>query len=102
MVSTVLFLTSFFVLALGNPLARRAMTVHESRDSLPEGFVKAGPASPDAVLSMRMALRQNNAAGLEKALIDVSTPGNALYGKHYTKEQVNLATASRVCMHTNR
>ncbi|KAI0093371.1 family S53 protease [Irpex rosettiformis] len=64
------------------------MHVHESRSAAPVGFVKAGAASPDTVLNMRMALAQNNPAGLEKALMDVSTPGNALYGQHLTKEEV--------------
>ncbi|KAI0689958.1 family S53 protease [Cytidiella melzeri] len=64
------------------------MQVHESRTSLPEGFVQDGPADANAVMNMRIALTQNNAAGLEKALMDVSTPGNALYGQHLTKEEV--------------
>ncbi|KAI0812367.1 family S53 protease [Irpex lacteus] len=64
------------------------MHVHDSRPSAPPSFTKVGAASPDAVLNMRIALTQNNPAGLEKALMDVSTPGNALYGQHLTKEQV--------------
>ena len=77
---------------MGNPLSRRAMHVHESRSSTPDGFVKAGMVPPDTVLNMRIALTQNNAAGLEDALWDVSTPGSALYGRHLTKEQVSIST----------
>ncbi|KAI0344587.1 family S53 protease [Trametopsis cervina] len=88
MVATRLFIASLVALAAGNPLTGRSMRVHESRTSLPDGFVKAGSASPDTVLNLRIALKQNNAAGLEKALMDVSTPGNALYGQHLSKEEV--------------
>ncbi len=90
MVATAFFVTSLFALAWGNPLSRRTMHVHDSRPSAPPSFTKVGAASPDAVLNMRIALTQNNPAGLEKALMDVSTPGNALYGQHLTKEQVSV------------
>ncbi|KAI0344586.1 family S53 protease [Trametopsis cervina] len=88
MVATRLFIASLVALAAGNPLTGRSMRVHESRTRLPRGFVKAGSASPDTVLNLRIALKQNNAEGLEEALMDVSTPGNALYGQHLTKEEV--------------
>lgn len=88
MVATGFFLVSLFAAALGNPLARRAMRVHESRASLPTGFVQAGPANPDAVLNMRIALTQSDPTGLEQALLEVSTPGNKLYGQHLSKEEV--------------
>lgn len=96
MVATRLFVASLVALAAGNPLKGRSMRVHESRDTLPEGFVKVGSASPDTILNLRIALKQNNAEGLEKALMDVSTPGNALYGQHLTKEEVRLR-CSVVC-----
>ena len=86
----VLFLAVFaslVALALGNPLTRRAMTVHETQ-VLPEGFSSRGAASPDTMLNLRLALAQTNPDGLVQSLMDVSTPGNALYGQHLTKEQV--------------
>jgi hypothetical protein len=88
MVARGLFLASLFALALGNPLARRAMQVHETRDEIPEGFVQQGPAAPDTVLNLRIALRQSDPQGLEDKLMAVSTPGNELYGQHLTKEEV--------------
>lgn len=88
MVAIGFFLASLLALAHGNPLTRRAMVVHEERATLPAGFVKAGPASPDAVLQLRIALRQNNPEGLTEALMDVSTPGNAQFAHHLTKEEV--------------
>ena len=89
MVATAFFVTSLFAVAWGNPLGRRAMHVHESRSAAPVGFVKGGAAPADTVMTMLIALTQNNPAGLEKAVMDVSTPGNALYGQHLTKEQVS-------------
>lgn len=67
------------------------MVVHESRATIPRGFVKVGPASPDTILSLRIALAQNNVAGLEQMLYAVSTPGSKLYGQHLSKEEVTLA-----------
>ena len=47
MVASPLFFASLVALALGNPLTRRAMTVHETQ-VLPEGFSSRGAASPGA------------------------------------------------------
>lgn len=93
MVASGLFLVSLFALALGTPTARRAMSVHESRSEVPEGFVKQGPAPADTVLNMRLALKQNDPVGLEEAVMAVSTPGNARFGQHLTKEQVEAFVA---------
>ena len=89
MVATGLFLASLFALALGNPLVQRAMKVHESRPDVPEGFTKQSAAAADTPLKLRIALKQSDPQGLEKALMDVSTPGNALYGQHLSKEEVS-------------
>lgn len=99
MVASHLFFVSLLAFALGNPHGRRSMTVHESRSDIPEGFTKQGPASPDTVLNMRIALKQGNPAGLEQALMDVSTPGSALYGQHLSKEEVSIVVvmSSSLC-----
>ncbi len=89
MVASTLFLLSLFTLALGNPLSRRIMQVHESRGEVPEGFVQQGAAPPDTVLKMRIALTQNNIDGLHEALMDVSTPSSPLYGQHLSKSKVS-------------
>ncbi|PSR73915.1 hypothetical protein PHLCEN_2v10273 [Hermanssonia centrifuga] len=88
MVASTFFLVSLFALALGNPLSRRTMQLHESRDEVPEGFVQQGAAPSDTMLKMRIALTQNNIGGLQEALMDVSTPSSALYGQHLSKEEV--------------
>ncbi|KAA1475900.1 family S53 protease [Dentipellis sp. KUC8613] len=69
------------------------MRVFEKRDSAPRNFVAVGAASPDHPLSLRIGLAQSNFAGLEKALYDVSTPGNSKYGQHLSKQEVEAFVA---------
>lgn len=89
MVTAKLFIVSLFSLAaLGNPLGRRSMQVHETRPDVPAGFVQAGAASPEQVLKLRISLAQADPAGLTDALLDVSEPQSANYGQHLTKEEV--------------
>lgn len=87
MVATGLLLASFAALVCANPVAHN-LVVHERRDSAPEGFVHNGPAPESQSLNLRIALVSKDMAGLEKALYDVSTPGNELYGQHLSKEEV--------------
>lgn len=89
MLSSIWFLASFAALTLGHAPARRAMVVHETQ-VLPEGFSAQGPASPETMLNLRIALAQSDPDGLITSLMDVSTPGNALYGQYFTKEEVRL------------
>lgn len=88
MVAASILVFSLFALALGNPMQRRAMKLHEVRPDAPEGFVKVGSASPSTTIRMRIALTQSNPEGLTDALMDVSTPDSANYGQHLTKEEV--------------
>ena len=64
------------------------MSVLEQRPDIPIGFSKGTPAPANSVLNLRLAIKQSDVAGLQKALYDVSTPGGALYGQHLTKEEV--------------
>ncbi|KAI0943204.1 hypothetical protein AcW1_002423 [Taiwanofungus camphoratus] len=86
MAATTFLVASLFTLALGKPLARN-MRVHERRDSPPAGYTLVGSASPDTMLSVRIALTQSNPTGLEEALYDISTPSSSNYGKHLSKEE---------------
>ena len=90
MVAANILAFSLFAMAMANPMQRRAMKVHETRDEIPEGFVQQGPASPDTVLNFRIGLKQSDPSGLEAKLMEVSTPGNKLYGQHLTKEEVTI------------
>lgn len=93
MLARSLIVLSLFSAALCDPLGRRAMKVHESRSDVPFGFVKRGRAAPDTVLSMRIALTQQDPEGLTDALMAVSTPGNARYQKFLNQDQVAAFTA---------
>ncbi len=80
-------LAAFAATVAGRPSFRN-MLVLEQRSDVPVGFTK-GLAAPAAnILDLRLAIKQNNIAVLEKALFDVSTPGSALYGQHLSKEEV--------------
>ncbi|EJF57638.1 family S53 protease-like protein [Dichomitus squalens LYAD-421 SS1] len=92
MFSKALVVICFAAVALGKPVAR-SLQVHETREQVPAAFSLAGPASPDTMLNLRIALVSSDMAGLEKALYDVSTPGSALYGQHLSKEEVEQFVA---------
>ncbi|KAI0311625.1 family S53 protease [Amylostereum chailletii] len=77
----------------GATLSGRTMVLHEKRDSVPDGFVKVGPAPAEKKLTLRLGLAQSNTAGLEERLMAVSTPGNAAYGKFLSKDEVNAYVA---------
>jgi tripeptidyl-peptidase I len=85
-----------FAFSFGSVLASpapRAMIVHERRESVPSGFVRNGAAPSNQVLNLRLALVQSDRAGLEDALMAVSTPGNAQYRQFLSKEEVEAFVA---------
>ncbi|KAJ6519079.1 family S53 protease [Mycena sanguinolenta] len=90
MVYAILFLNFLLSLAAASPVPR---ILHSSRSGTPQGFSSLGAAPPDQSLKLRFGLASNNAAGLEAALLDVSTPSSANYGKHLTKDEVNAYLA---------
>ncbi|KAF9814365.1 hypothetical protein IEO21_05160 [Rhodonia placenta] len=92
MLSAGLLALSLLVSALGKPVAR-SLQVHEARATIPSGFVKTAAASPDTVLSLRLALKNSDTDGLIAALYDVSTPSSANYGQHLSKEEVDAFNA---------
>ncbi|KIJ26919.1 hypothetical protein M422DRAFT_191590 [Sphaerobolus stellatus SS14] len=87
-----LSLISLVSVVLASP-KYRDFVLHERRDTVPRGFVHNGPASVNQTITLKIALNSNNLAGLEKALLDVSTPSSALYGQHLTKEEVEAFVA---------
>ncbi|KAA1474737.1 family S53 protease [Dentipellis sp. KUC8613] len=93
MVRLTLVLASLVSVACATPFVARTMHVHERRDNVPSGYVEDGPAPADHVLSLRLALAQNDFGALENKLYAVSTPGNAEYGQHLSKEEVEALVA---------
>lgn len=84
MLSRVLSLAAFVALVSAGPLTH---VLKESR-SIPSGFTHVGAAPKDQILNLRLGMVQGNPAGIEKALMDVSTPSSPSYGKHLSKEEV--------------
>ncbi|CAK5281037.1 unnamed protein product [Mycena citricolor] len=68
--------------------AKGPMVLHESRTTTPVGFVSHGPAPATDQLELRFALAQNNPAGLQNKLMEVSTPGNDNYRQWLSMEDV--------------
>ncbi|KAJ7859357.1 Pro-kumamolisin, activation domain-containing protein, partial [Mycena olivaceomarginata] len=64
------------------------MVVHESRAAPAEGFVQSAAAPAKQEITLRIALKQNNIAGLETELYKVSDPVSEFYGQHLTLEEV--------------
>ncbi|OCH85123.1 family S53 protease [Obba rivulosa] len=86
MVSTVLLITSFICAVVGKPVTR-SLQVHEAR-AVPPQFQLSGPASPDTILNLRLALVQSDPVGLQNTLLEVSDPSSASYGQWLSKEDV--------------
>ncbi|KAH9913288.1 family S53 protease [Fomitopsis serialis] len=79
-------------LSWGTPV-RRSMQTLESRSNPPSGYTQTGPADPDTVLTLRLALVQSDYDGLIDALYDVSTPSSAHYGEYLSKEEASAYMA---------
>ncbi|KAF7308336.1 Family S53 protease [Mycena chlorophos] len=77
----------------GAPMRARRGYHQQFRRSAPSGFTSLGSAPSSQTLNLKIALTSANAPGLEDALLDVSTPSSANYGKHLTKDQVNAYLA---------
>ncbi|KAJ3557973.1 hypothetical protein NM688_g1183 [Phlebia brevispora] len=88
MLSPLILVVSLFAFVSAKPQARRAeMTLHEYIANIPSGFVDNGPADPNSVLDLRIALVQNNKDGIIEALNNITTLGHPSYGQHLTQEE---------------
>jgi tripeptidyl-peptidase-1 len=92
MFSRFLFLAALVATAISSPSFLNTV-VQDKRSAAPDGFSQTATPPSDQNIRLRIALHQNNIAGLEDALMAVSTPGNALYGQHLTQEEVNTFVA---------
>jgi tripeptidyl-peptidase-1 len=66
----------------------RVMVLHESRPAAPAGFVRKGMARSGDMITLRVALASNDAAGLEAKLLSLSTPGSVEFRNWLSKEEV--------------
>ncbi|KAJ7106773.1 family S53 protease [Mycena epipterygia] len=88
MVLATSFFASLILLAAAKPMAPLTMVVHESRAAPAKGFVQSAAAPAEQELTLRIALKQNNIAGLQTELYKVSDPASEFYGQHLTPEEV--------------
>ena len=68
--------------------ASLGLSIFEKLAAVPEGWVQDGTPSPNSPMRFRIALKQPNAGAFEQAVIDMSTPGHATYGKHMKRDQI--------------
>jgi tripeptidyl-peptidase I len=66
----------------------REFEVFEELHVVPEGWKAAGSPHPDTRLNFRIALNAAKPELLEKALYEISTPGNAKYGQHLERHEL--------------
>ncbi|KAF8183800.1 Pro-kumamolisin, activation domain-containing protein [Mycena galopus ATCC 62051] len=63
-------------------------SIHEQRTNVAHGWSRVGKPAPNALLPLRIGLKQSNIDTLHDRLLDVSHPDSANYGKHWTAEEV--------------
>lgn len=67
--------------------------VLDSVPSVPKGWREVRAATSKEPIALKIALRQTRSEALEQAVLEISTPGHAKYGKHMSREQVRSYTA---------
>ncbi|KAF7356293.1 Family S53 protease [Mycena venus] len=88
MLSATTFLAALLLITAAKPMAPCTMVVHESRAAPSKGFVQSAGAPAEQELTLRIALKQNNIAGLQAELYKVSDPASKFYGQHLSTEEV--------------
>jgi tripeptidyl-peptidase-1 len=81
-------LSAIVLQANATPSSGAKLVLHEALADVPQGWVSLGAAESAIPIHIRIALPSKNVAGLQKTLMDVSTPGSANYGHHLTAAQV--------------
>ena len=89
-------LLTFVLLGVVYATPSPSFRMHERRAVAPHGFTAVGPASPDNMLTLRLALTQSDTRGVVDALYRVSDPASAEYGEHLTKAEVSCVIVSDV------
>ncbi|EJD51478.1 subtilisin-like protein [Auricularia subglabra TFB-10046 SS5] len=75
-----------------SPTGTTAMYVHAQRLRPAKGFVALANAANEHTLDMRIRLTQNNPAGLQRVLEEVSDPASPRYGQYLTRQEVEKFT----------
>ncbi|KAJ7057570.1 subtilisin-like protein [Mycena amicta] len=82
------FKTLIHILSLLTVVSAKSMVLHEKRPAPPAGFVSHGAAPGDENVTLRVALKSNDVAGLQDKLLSISTPGSADFRQWLTADQV--------------
>ncbi|KAI0392938.1 peptidase S8/S53 domain-containing protein [Xylariaceae sp. FL0594] len=65
----------------------------DSLPAVPKGWTAVREAALTEPITLRVALPQQHADALERAVIEMSTPGHANYGKHMSRSELRSYTA---------
>lgn len=67
--------------------------VFDSLPTIPQGWTRKAPGLPTDKLALKIGLKQQHAAALEKTVLDISTPSHPDYGKHLSVEELRRYVA---------
>lgn len=96
--SVLLGILSLFLSFLPVPAIPLQYELVERLNGVPHGWIKGVAPAASKLLSLRLAIVQERAAEFEQMVIDLSTPGHEMYGKHMKREEIKdfLRPASAV------
>lgn len=69
--------------------------VFDTLPAVPKGWREVRAAKSSDPIALKIALKQQHPAELEQALLEISTPGNANYGMHMSREELRSYTAPK-------
>ncbi|KAH8655161.1 peptidase S8/S53 domain-containing protein [Tricladium varicosporioides] len=75
--------------ALGLQILPSIAKVLESLSALPRGWIEIATPESHSIIKLSIVLAKQNIDQLESRLLEVSTPGNAEYGKYFDAEIAN-------------
>ncbi|KAJ3546551.1 hypothetical protein NM688_g5505 [Phlebia brevispora] len=94
MISSLILVGSLLALTYAKPHGLRAeMVLHEYITTIPAGFVDGGPANPESLLDLQIALVQGGMDDLIETLHNVSSPGHPSFGQYLSQEDVIKLTS---------
>ncbi|KAJ7773972.1 family S53 protease-like protein [Mycena metata] len=76
------------IISLLTVVSANSLVLHETRPAAPAGFTSQGAASADENVTLRVALKSNDVAGLQAKLMSISTPGSADFRQWLTADEV--------------
>ncbi|KAF8214031.1 subtilisin-like protein [Mycena galopus ATCC 62051] len=84
-----LYLFATISFAVAAAIAPRNLTLQVKESvAAPHGWTRLGRAPPGSSIRLRIAIFQQDFAGLEKSLYEISDPDHGRYGAHLSKEEI--------------